>query len=239
MQGENLVSTRPEAGEQKSSQASPSTPEVPGPQRRTQSNDRPLTGPSLPPPQGEAVGPSQPPPSFGQQRSLLGDESGDATAPSPAQSSVEGKTSRKSSKKSVFPEDLFVPKLCALWNILVFQHGGAQMGVYNAGFENHVRARYTESQKTPYGVRSKLVTLEDWAEFFHHIARSPFLTGQLPNVNGRKPFRISFSWLMKSNENFWKVRRGEYHDRATMRDIGAFSMPDLKGINLDFRGYDA
>lgn len=66
-----------------------------------------------------------------------------------------------------------------------------------------LRTRWRESQKRQ--------SLDWWQRFFAYCAKSPFLTGQV-TTPGRKPFRVSLDWLVKS-ENFVKVREGAYHER--------------------------
>ena len=61
--------------------------------------------------------------------------------------------------------------------------------------------------------REDLETLDDWRAYFADVRASPFLMGRVPGRDGRKPFRASLPWLVKS-ENFAKVAEGKYHEEA-------------------------
>jgi len=51
-----------------------------------------------------------------------------------------------------------------------------------------------------------------WGKFFHHIAQSPFLTGQVPPRRpGDKPFEISLDWIVEKG-NFIKIVEGKYDE---------------------------
>jgi hypothetical protein len=49
-----------------------------------------------------------------------------------------------------------------------------------------------------------------WGKFFHHCAKSPFLTGKVPPRRpGEKPFAISLDWIVELG-NFVKIMEGKY-----------------------------
>ena len=61
--------------------------------------------------------------------------------------------------------------------------------------------------------REDLETLDDWRAYFADVRASPFLMGRVQGRDGRKPFRASLPWLVKS-ENFAKVAEGKYHEET-------------------------
>ena len=55
-----------------------------------------------------------------------------------------------------------------------------------------------------------LPTIDAWSRYFADVAKSRFLTGQAPGVNGRPPFMANLEWLCNPS-NFAKVAEGNYH----------------------------
>ena len=52
--------------------------------------------------------------------------------------------------------------------------------------------------------------LEYWKNFFTHIRKSDFLMGKTEPVNGRRPFRANFEWMIKP-ANYVKIYEDNYH----------------------------
>lgn len=50
-----------------------------------------------------------------------------------------------------------------------------------------------------------------WERLFATVADSPFLTGQVPGTNGKKPFRANLGWVV-GKQNLAKVLAGNYKD---------------------------
>jgi uncharacterized protein YdaU (DUF1376 family) len=66
--------------------------------------------------------------------------------------------------------------------------------------KRHVRARWNDDLKA----------LDNWRNYFEHVAESAFLTGRVDGKDGRPPFLADFDWLIKS-ANVLKVAEGKYH----------------------------
>jgi hypothetical protein len=67
--------------------------------------------------------------------------------------------------------------------------------------KTHVRARWENG----------LPDLDAWREYFAYVAKSKFLTGQIPPAPGKtKRFQVDFDWLINES-NLVKVSEGKYH----------------------------
>lgn len=73
---------------------------------------------------------------------------------------------------------------------------------------NGTRAAYLQARWREDGDRQNLLW---WGKFFHHIAKSKFLSGQTPPRQGRTPFQISLDWVVDKT-NMTKIIEGAYDD---------------------------
>lgn len=131
-----------------------------------------------------------------------------------------GKPTRR---KSTFPCAMFPEKIAYLWNEICWQPyldepsgGGAhRQGPLTASLVSHLRMRYASAQRGVHGLEHTITSLEDWAEFFVYLSTSKFLMGEAKPKGGvGNPFRVSLSWVLKTEENFFKCREGRYHKFA-------------------------
>lgn len=71
------------------------------------------------------------------------------------------------------------------------------------GRQAFLRKRWREDPKRQ--------SLDYWRRFFEHVAKSPFLMGNVPDRDGRA-FACDLEWLVRPT-NFAKIIEGKYHDR--------------------------
>lgn len=118
---------------------------------------------------------------------------------------------------------MFPEKIAYLWNEICWQPyldepsgGGAhRQGPLTASLVSHLRMRYASAQRGVHGLEHTITSLEDWAEFFVYLSTSKFLMGEAKPKGGvGNPFRVSLSWVLKTEENFFKCREGRYHKFA-------------------------
>ena len=57
-------------------------------------------------------------------------------------------------------------------------------------------------------------SVEWWEQIFAYAGKSPFLLGQSPARDGRKPFVLTLDWLVKSEDNLVKLIEGRYEEQA-------------------------
>lgn len=93
-------------------------------------------------------------------------------------------------------------KKCPYQKIVAMYHekcpGLPEMRVLTPTRKSHMRARWQEYPD-----------LQSWSNFFEIVMLSKFLTGQTEPLPGRKVFKASLDWLIKS-ENFAKVIERKY-----------------------------
>ena len=72
-------------------------------------------------------------------------------------------------------------------------------------------AKLTDARKSALRARwhDLLDDVGEWEDYFAHVAKSRFLTGQAQPPPGRKAFRADLEWLAKES-NFVKVMEGKY-----------------------------
>ena len=104
------------------------------------------------------------------------------------------------------PSDHLPAAACPHTEILALYHellpANPRIKVWDTARSSTLRARWREDAKRQ--------SLDYWRRFFTHVAASPFLTGKVPDRNGR-PFLPGLDWLLKA-ANFAKVIEGRYHD---------------------------
>lgn len=77
------------------------------------------------------------------------------------------------------------------------------IGEWTPARAQQLRARWNEDPKRQ--------NLGYWRRFFAYVGESPFLIGQVPSRDGRKPFCADLEWICKL-ANFTKIREGRYHN---------------------------
>lgn len=77
-----------------------------------------------------------------------------------------------------------------------------RMKVWNGARMANLRSRWREDAKRQ--------SLDYWKRFFHHVAKSDFLTGRTASKD-RAPFIADLEWLVTAG-NFAKVIEGKYHE---------------------------
>lgn len=80
----------------------------------------------------------------------------------------------------------------------------ARVTSMSATRKSHLGARWREKRKRQ--------SVDWWERLFTFVAASPFLLGDKPERNGKAAWRVSFVWLIKSEENLLKVIEGNYHE---------------------------
>jgi len=55
-----------------------------------------------------------------------------------------------------------------------------------------------------------LPEMKNWANFFRYVAKSDFLMGKSPKIEGRTRFTPNLEWITKP-ENFLKILEKSYH----------------------------
>lgn len=160
-------------------------------------------------------------PNSNGQQPVAGGSTGrrEASARLNAAAKEAGKPTRR---KPTFPCALFPEKIAYLWNEICWQPfidepsgGGAhRQGPLTASMVGHLRMRYASAQKGVHGLEHTITSLEDWAEFFVYLSTSKFLMGEVKPKQGDNPFRVSLSWVLKNEDNFFKCREGRYHKSA-------------------------
>lgn len=79
---------------------------------------------------------------------------------------------------------------------------GVRANLWNGTRAKHLQARWREEPE-----RQNLLW---WGKFFHHCAKSPFLTGKVPSRRpGEKPFEVALDWIIEPG-NFVKIIEGKY-----------------------------
>lgn len=58
--------------------------------------------------------------------------------------------------------------------------------------------------------------IDYWRKFFAYVAKSRFLTGNVPPSGDRPPFMANLEWLVRPT-NFTKVIEGNYHHDEARR----------------------
>lgn len=76
--------------------------------------------------------------------------------------------------------------------------------LWNGTRAKHLQARWREDAE-----RQSLLW---WGKFFHHCAKSPFLSGRIPSRRpGERPFEVSLDWIIEPG-NFVKIIEGKYDE---------------------------
>lgn len=88
-----------------------------------------------------------------------------------------------------------------LYNEILPMGRQIRKSLWNGTRAKHLQARWREDPE-----RQNLLW---WGKLFHHIAKSPFLTGKTSPRPGRNPFEISLDWIVDPG-NFPKILEGKY-----------------------------